>query len=170
MDEFSSNIGVRKSFLTVAQNPDVVKEKIDTFDYIKLITFTWTLLAWQTNRPTKDPSLSIIKTQMTKWEKTFAKYFRNKGLTSLIYVLSQWLINKEYLQCRRPRFDPWLRKIPWRRKRQPTPVFLPGKSHGQRTLVSYSPQGCKESDMTEGTELASLTYKALLKLEEKETK
>ena len=95
MDEFSSNIGVRKSFLTVAQNPDVVKEKIDTFDYIKLITFTWTLLAWQTNRPTKDPSLSIIKTQMTKWEKTFAKYFRNKGLTSWIYGLSQWLINKE---------------------------------------------------------------------------
>ena len=40
MDEFSSNMGGRKSFLTVAQNPDVVKEKIDTFDYIKLITFT----------------------------------------------------------------------------------------------------------------------------------
>ena len=40
MDEFSSNIGVRKSFLTVAQNLGVVKEKINTFDYIKLITFT----------------------------------------------------------------------------------------------------------------------------------
>ena len=39
MDEFSSNIGVRKSFLTVAQNLGVVKEKINTFDYIKLITF-----------------------------------------------------------------------------------------------------------------------------------
>ena len=95
MDEFSSNIGVRKSFLTVAQNPDVVKEKIDTFDYIKLITFTRTLLAWQTNRPTKDPSLSIIKTQMTKWEKIFAKSFRYEGLTSLTYGLPQWLINKE---------------------------------------------------------------------------
>ena len=97
MDEFSSNIGVRKSFLIVARNPDVVKEKIDTFDYIKLITFTWTLLAWQTKRATKDPTLSIIKTQMTKWEKTFAKYFKNKGLTSLIYGLSQWIINKESL-------------------------------------------------------------------------
>ena len=40
-------------------------------------------------------------------------------------------------------FDPWLRKISWRRKWQPTPIFLSGKSHGQRSLVGYSPQGCK---------------------------
>ena len=41
-------------------------------------------------------------------------------------------------QCRGPRFDPWVRKIPWRRKGQPTPVLLPGESHGQRSLVGYS--------------------------------
>ena len=41
-------------------------------------------------------------------------------------------------QCRRCRFDPWVRKSPWRRNWQPTPVFLPGKSHGQRSLVGYS--------------------------------
>ena len=52
-------------------------------------------------------------------------------------------------QCRRPGFDPWVRKIPWRRKWQPTPVFLPGKPHGQRSLASYRPWGHKESDMTE---------------------
>ena len=46
-------------------------------------------------------------------------------------------------QCRRCRFDPWVRKIPWRRKWKLTPVFLPGESHGQRTLVDYSPQGRK---------------------------
>ena len=40
-------------------------------------------------------------------------------------------------------------KFPWRRKWQPTPVFLPGKSYGQRSLVGYSPWGCKESDTTE---------------------
>ena len=40
-------------------------------------------------------------------------------------------------------------KIPWRRKWQPTPVFLPGKCHGQRSLEGYSPWGHKESDMTE---------------------
>ena len=47
------------------------------------------------------------------------------------------------------RFDPWVGKIPWRRKWQPTPVLLPGKSHGWRILVGYSPWGCKESDITE---------------------
>ena len=40
-------------------------------------------------------------------------------------------------------FDPWVRKVPWRRKWQPTPVFLPGKPHGQRSLVGYSPWGRK---------------------------
>ena len=53
------------------------------------------------------------------------------------------------LQCRRPGFDPWVGKILWRRKWQPTPVLLPGKSHGQRSMVGYSPQGRKESDTTE---------------------
>ena len=45
--------------------------------------------------------------------------------------------------CKRCRFDPWVGKIHWRRKWHPTPVFLPGKSHGQRSLVGYSPWGCK---------------------------
>ena len=47
------------------------------------------------------------------------------------------------LQWRRPGFNPWVRKISWRRKWQATPVFLPGKSHGQRSLVGYSPWGHK---------------------------
>ena len=58
-------------------------------------------------------------------------------------------------QCRRhkrPGFDPSVGKIPWRRKWQPTPVFLPGESHGQRSLAGYSPWGCKESDTIEATE------------------
>ena len=42
-----------------------------------------------------------------------------------------------------------VRKLPWRKKQQPTPVFLPGEFHGQRSLVGYSPWGHKESDMTE---------------------
>ena len=49
----------------------------------------------------------------------------------------------------RPGFDPWVRKIPWRREWSPTPVFLPGKFHGLRSLVGYSPWGSKESDTTE---------------------
>ena len=54
-----------------------------------------------------------------------------------------------HLQCKRPGFDPWAGKIPWRRAWQPTRVFLPGEFHGQRSLVAYSPWGRKESDMTE---------------------
>ena len=52
-------------------------------------------------------------------------------------------------RCRRHSFDPWVRKIPWRRKWQPTSVFLPGESHVQRSLVSCSPWGHKELNTTE---------------------
>ena len=51
-------------------------------------------------------------------------------------------------QCRRPWFDSWVGKIPWRRAWHPTAVFLSGESHGQRSLVDYSLWGRKESDMT----------------------
>ena len=53
------------------------------------------------------------------------------------------------LQCRRPGFDPWVGKIPWRKEWQPTPVFLPGKSHGQRSLAVCCPWSRKELGMTE---------------------
>ena len=55
-------------------------------------------------------------------------------------------------QCRRHKrlgLHPWVGKMPWRRAWQPTPVFLPGESHGQRSLVGYSPWGQKELGMTE---------------------
>ena len=58
-------------------------------------------------------------------------------------------------QCKTCGFDPWVEKILWKRKWQPTPVFLQGESHGQRSLVGYSPRGHKESDMTE---VSSHTY------------
>ena len=54
--------------------------------------------------------------------------------------LPRYLSGKESsYQCRRWGFDPWVGKIPWRREWQPTPVLLPGESHGQRSLVGYSP-------------------------------
>ena len=52
---------------------------------------------------------------------------------------------------KRHKFDTGIRKIPWRRAWQPTPVFLPGESHGQRSLAGYGPQGHKELDTTEVT-------------------
>ena len=57
-------------------------------------------------------------------------------------------------QCRRCKkcgFNPWVRKIPWRRAWQPSLVFLPGESHERRSLMGYSPWGHKEMNMTEGT-------------------
>ena len=69
----------------------------------------------------------------------------------LIYSL---VFMEHILQCRRLkrcRFNPWVRKVPWRKAWQTTRVFLPGESHGQRRLVGYSPQGHKELDTTEMT-------------------
>ena len=57
----------------------------------------------------------------------------------------------------KPRFDPWVGKIPWRRKWQSTPVFLPGKSHGGRSLVGYSSCGHKELDTIEQLHFLSIT-------------
>ena len=56
---------------------------------------------------------------------------------------------KNLLAMQETQFDLWVEKIPWRRKWQPTPVFLPGEFHGQRILVGYSPWGHKDLDMTE---------------------
>ena len=74
------------------------------------------------------------------------------------------------LQCGRPRFDPWVGKIPWRRKWQPTPVFLPGEFHGQKSLVGYNPWGCKELDTTEGLSLTRFVTAFLLKSPERKAK
>ena len=64
----------------------------------------------------------------------------------------------QYRRCRRHSFDPWVGKIPWSRKWQPTPVFLPGKSHEQRSLADYSPRGCKELDTSERLNTQYVSY------------
>ena len=52
-------------------------------------------------------------------------------------------------RCKRCRFDPWFRKVPWRRAWQPTQIFLPRESHGLWGLAGYNPYGLRESDMAE---------------------
>ena len=64
---------------------------------------------------------------------------------------SQVVQRQGICQCKRRRFDPWLGKILWSRKWQPTLLFLPGKFHGQMNLVVSSPWDCKELDTTERT-------------------
>ena len=56
---------------------------------------------------------------------------------------------KNCLKRRSPGFSPWVMKIPWRREWLPTTIFLPGESHGQRSLVGYGLRGYKVLDMTE---------------------
>ena len=68
----------------------------------------------------------------------------NKAKQTMEAGLPWWLSGKEPIcQCRRHGFYPWVRKIPLRRKWQPTPVFLPEKSHRQRSLAGYTPWGCE---------------------------
>ena len=64
-------------------------------------------------------------------------------------MAQQWRIHLQCRRCKGRGFNPWVRKIPCRRKQQPSSVFLPGKSYGQRSLVGYHPWGHKESDTTE---------------------
>ena len=88
------------------------------------------------------------------WTKWLAHLFQ--GFNFLIYdmvLFPRWCSGKEsscqYKRCRRHGFDPWVKKIPWSRKWQQISVFLPGRFHGQRSLVGYSAWGCKELDVTE---------------------
>ena len=68
---------------------------------------------------------------------------------------------KIHLQCRRPGFNPWVWKIPWRRAWQSTLVFLPEESHGQQSLAGYNSWGHEESDTTEVTEYALISKENL---------
>ena len=73
--------------------------------------------------------------------------------------LPMWPSGKESAcQCRRCVFDPWVKKNPWRRKWQPTQVFLPGKFHQQKNLVDYSTRNCKESDTAEQLSTCIVVY------------
>ena len=79
------------------------------------------------------------------------KYINNffKKVYTCWVVFSGSSDGRVHLQCRGPKFHPWVKKMPWRRGWLPTLVFLPGRFHGQRSLAGYSPWGCKESDTTE---------------------
>ena len=92
-------------------------------------------------------------------ERAISKHYKTGSFNSVMYstlsllvsnhigILKQLGGEESACQRRRHRFDPWVWKIPWGGKRQPTPVFLLGKSHGQRSLASYTPCGRKQPDM-----------------------
>ena len=111
-----------------------------------------------TGRQLHPPSFLVhtegIITEPTAWGYLL---WRLNDLLHVSHILRASLVAQMVKQCRRPGFDPWVGKILWRRAWQSTPVFMPGESHGQKSLVGYSPRGCKESDTTKQLTL-SLRY------------
>ena len=90
-----------------------------------------------------NPAIPLLGIYIKEMKTRFWPYICIPGLP-------WWLRQQKIcLQCKRPGFNPWIRKIPWRREWQPTPVLLPGESHGHSSLAGDSPWCCKELDMTE---------------------
>ena len=109
---------------------------------------------WKRPRPQLYPGRMIQSWEMP-WRSSRYGDFQEE--IEVFYGLPRQLSgNESTCQFRRPGFDAWVRKLPWRRKWQPTPVFLPGGFHEQRSLVDYSPWGHKESDTSEATEHAQM--------------
>ena len=96
--------------------------------------FSYQLLPW------KRPQVSLCPS--TNWEHSENNFclleISSTTQSDAASLVAQTI--KCLSQCGRPRFDPWIGKIPWRRIWQHTPLLLPGKSHGRRILVVYSPQ------------------------------
>ena len=104
------------------------------------------LYAWWQHRISPQAELGTFCLKMC-FSSFASQFFKLHPSTQ---ALSWWHSDKEpACQCRRVGFHPWVRKIPWRRQWKPTPVFLPGESHGQRSQAGYSQWGGKELNMTE---------------------
>ena len=117
--------------------------------------------AWPPSSLSCLKSVAQILLQSADWSRLSSNYIKWKWLpyhwTQLItrhllmangiWAFQVALVVNTYLAMQvRCEFEPWVRKIPWRREWQPTPVFLPRESHGQRCLAGFSPQGHTESD------------------------
>ena len=127
--------------------------RLSALNYITPLAFLVLQLA--------DGRLWYVSASITSWASSYSTFplylscwFCFSGELWLILILcgiwaslvAQTII---CLQCRRPRFDPWVGKIPWRREWQPTPIFLTREIHEQRRQAGYSPWGRKELDTTE---------------------
>ena len=110
----------------------------------------WRLQRCQFPKPSEDPQSLGVRSRRENTQSPWAAMGSQVGL-QVIKMQAQWWLRwwRIRLQYRRPGFDPWARKIPWRRKWQTSPVFLAGEFKGQRRLVGYSPWGRKELDTTE---------------------
>ena len=113
-------------------------------------------------KPTKIQLQSALHILYQQFKQHGSKIFggKNSRKQSLSLLHTGNYLHSIYMVLRRTRwgFDPWVRKIPWKRAWQPTPVFLPEKSPGQRSLAGYGSRGRKESDTTEQPTLSLIQY------------
>ena len=80
---------------------------------------------------------------------TYVCIYTHIHICTHIHTYTHICIYTHYTHIHDPGLDPWFGTIPWWKERQPTPVFLPGESHGWRSLAGYRPRECKESETTE---------------------
>ena len=95
---------------------------------------------------------SVLQIKKKRCGRCFPCWWHRGGCTSCSLCIFNISGKESACQYRRPNshgFNPWVGKVPWSKKWQPSLVFLPGKCHGQNILTGYSPWGCKESDMPE---------------------
>ena len=131
------------------------EEFCSSYPVLRWETVGWTRASLVAQLVKNLPAMQETPVWFLGWEDPL-----EKGLATHPSILGlPWWLRWEriHLQCGRCGFDPWVGKIPWRRAWQPTLVFLPGESHGQRGLVVYNPWGHKELDTTEWLSTAQLT-------------
>ena len=132
--------------------------------FIRKTFFSSKLLSLQRCYMDSEPDMGLqvwvnlqVKKKMVLIINTVSTFLFFIVLGQQSYGFPSWLSGEESTcQCRRHKrckFDPWVGKIPWNREWQLTPVFLPGRFHGQRSLAGCSPQSCRERDMTEHTHM-----------------
>ena len=119
-------------------------------------TFTLCQIPLPINTVLLNSLLYVMRVTFKKWVWHYYKTERVRKqrywlrATSRDFGIPRWLSSKaSAYQCRRLSFDPWVGNIAWKRKWQPTPIFLPGKSQRQKSLAGYSLWSCKKSSITE---------------------
>ena len=120
---------------------DPLEESMATHCSVLAWRITWTRGTWQATVHRVAESWTRLK-----WLSMHTRIYVYIGLPGGLVVKNP---PAKCWRNKRHGFDPWIGKIPWNRKWQPTAVFLPGKFHGQRRLAGYSSWSCKESDTSE---------------------
>ena len=142
---------------------DPLKKEIVTHCSILAWKAQWTKEpgGWESKGSQSWTPLSTHAHTQTQSEYIWFSFSFQQCFTFGISYLASLVVHTVKVSClqrRRPKFNPWVRKIPWRKAWRSTPVVLPGEFHGQRSLMGYSPWGCKDLDITEWLTLSITSH------------